>query len=221
MSRKIRIEEYVPAATFMMASFSRDRAELASRFSEFTTAYRDAFQTQLEQIKALEQTLKLSEKQKQITHELYLQTDALNKELNFLTFHFKRADLDPAVITAVKKDLRERNVEGACLKLVGLIQYVTEQQALLESKGMAAGFATTLENEKIQLEAKNAEQNVFMNNIAHLHAENRAQYTALYGYVSMIAEAGKIMYDGDVRESEYTIEHVLGRMRAGAMPKEV
>lgn len=211
----MRIEEYVPAATFMLASFSRDRAELVSRFSEFTTAYQDAFREKLEQIKSLEHALKLSEKQKQLTAELYLQGDALNRELNFLSFYFKRAALDPGIITAVKDDLRSRNIEGACLKLSALIQYVNAQQVLLTDKGMAVGFPAQLLAEQQALEAMNVQQHELMNTLSRLYAANRSAYQSLLEYVRVIAEAGKIMYDGDVREGEYTIDRIIGRMRAG------
>lgn len=216
MSRKIRIEEYVPAATFVLASFVRDRAELESRFSEFTTDFQAEFEQKLEEIKQLEQALKLTEKQKQLTQALYLQADELNRELNFLVYYFERAGLDAGIISPIKRKLTHRNIEGACFKLSGLIAYVTEQQVLLQEKGMDAGFLALLDAGKKGLEEKNAGQNAIRNALLQLHSGNRGEYEVLFDFMRTVAKAGKILYNGEVRHNEYTIEQVLGRLRGGA-----
>jgi hypothetical protein len=214
-SKKLRVEEYVPAATFLMASFVRDRVELSGRFSEFTVGYQSDFKTQLNKVKTLEQSLMLTEKQKMITTKLYLAVDGLNKELNFLSFYFNRAFLDTAILSKVKRDLVRHNVEGACLKLGGLIQYVTEQHVVLESKGMAVGLPAQLSVVKADLEAKNALQNELMDDKGQLFEDNSAEYKLLYGFVGTIIKAGKVMYDGMGKEDEYTMSKIIGRMRFG------
>jgi hypothetical protein len=64
-------------------------------------------------VSKLEQTLKLSEEQKGVTVSLYEASDVVNKEMNFLSFYFNRAKLDSSLVSAVKNDLKKRNVEGA------------------------------------------------------------------------------------------------------------
>lgn len=209
----LRMEEYVPTGTFLKTSFTRDRAELASRFAEFTTEFETNFDAQLSTVAKLEQTLKLTEEQKQVTVTLYEAADLLNKELNFLSFYFKRAGLDSSILTVVKRDLTARNIEGACFKLEGLMQYVVENETILVSKGMAVGFGDQLETDKKDLEAKNVLQNKVMNIKGQLHEDNANEYKKLYAYIATIAGAGKIMYAGSGKVDEYILSKVLSRMR--------
>lgn len=211
----LKVEEYVPAATFLKTSFVRDREELSSRFSEFTPDYLAGFETQLAKVTGLEQTLTLTEEQKGLTASLYEASSIVNKDLNFLSFYFERAGLDKAIVTAVKKDLTSRNVEGASLKLVGLIQFITEKSALLESKGMNAGFPAELDAARVNLTTKNELQNKVMDIKKQLYKDNKVEYDKLYEYISVIAKAGKIMYDGMSKKDEYTVTKLISRMRGG------
>lgn len=210
---KLRMEEYVPTGTFLKTSFTKDRAELATRFAEFTTEYEVAFIEQLTKVAKLEQTLKLTEKQKKVTETLYEKADLVNKEFNFLSFYFKRAGLDSSILTDVKNDLASKNIEGACFKMEGLMQYVADNKTVLVSKGMAAGFVATLETDVVDLSAKNELQTEVMNIKGQLHRDNASEYKKLYAYISTIAAAGKIMYDGAGKMDEYTLSKVLSRMR--------
>ena len=209
----LRMEEYVPAGTFLKASFVRDRVELATRFSEFSTEYLNAFEVQLTKVSDLEQTLVLTEEQKDITASLYRASDALNKELNFLSFYFERAALDPTIISAVKRDLNVKNIEGAVLKMKGITQYVISKKALLEEKGMSATFPDELNAVLADLKLKNELQNEVMNDKKQLHKDNKEEYDALYTFISVIAKAGKIMYNGLSKKDEYTVTKITSRMR--------
>lgn len=209
----LRMEEYVPTGTFLKTSFTRDRADLATRFAEFTMEYEANFDAQLTKVGKLEQSLKLTEEQKQVTESLHDASDLVNKELNFLSFYFKRAKLDSSILTAVKQDLNTRNIEGACFKLEGLIQYVVENETVLISKGMAVGFGATLSTNKEDLLAKNVLQNKIMDVKGQLYEDNAGEYKKLYAYISTIAGAGKIMYASVGKVDEYTLSKVLSRMR--------
>ena len=209
----MRLEEYVPTGTFLKNSFTKDRAELVTQFAEFTSEYEAAFIAQLTKVAKLEQTLKLTEKQKKVTEALYKKADLVNKEFNFLSFYFKRANLDSSILTDVKNDLDSKNIEGACFKMEGLMQYVAENKTVSVSIGMAAGFVATLETDVEDLSAKNELQNDVMNIKGQLHRDNASEYKKLYAYISTIAAAGKIMYDGDGKAGEYTLSKLLSRMR--------
>jgi hypothetical protein len=211
----LRMEEYVPTGAFLKTSFERDRVELATRFSEFTAAYLADFEAQLTKVEKLEQTLTLTEEQKSITASLYVASNVLNKDLNFLSFYFERADLDTTIITAVKKDLLNRNIEGAALKMEAVIQYVVSKKALLESKGMSTTFPDELTTAKVALASKNELQNSVMNIKKQLHKDNKVEYEKLYAFVSLISKAGKIMYDGLSKRDEYTVAKLIARMRGG------
>ncbi|WP_296151578.1 hypothetical protein [uncultured Flavobacterium sp.] len=47
-----------------------------------------------------------------------------------------------------------------------------------------------------------------------LAEDNSAVYKALYKYISTIAQAGKIIYDGKGKRDEYIISKLVSRMRS-------
>jgi len=213
MSTKLRIEEYLPTGSFLKTSFSRDRAELEEDFSEFTPEYEAAFETQLQTVAKLEDLLVLTDEQKAVTKSLYLATAAVNKELNILAFHFKRAKLDTKPLTEVKKELTKANAEGAHLKLKAIIQFIDSKKDLLESKGMKAGYTDQLTVKNKELLDKNILQNKLMDNRGQLSEDNAKVYKELFKYISTIAEAGKIIYAGQGKRDEYVISKIVSRLR--------
>ena len=215
MNNNLRIQEYFPGGSFLRTSFQKDRVALAVRFPEFSIEYLSDFSAKLDEVKALEQSVVLTEDQKASTVELYAAAAELNRELNFLSFYFKRANLDSAIVSAVKKDLRKSNIEGATDKLEGVIQYITAKHDALTSKGMAADFPAELADTRDKLNNKNGLQNEKLDALKMLHKNNKAVYKDLLRYISTISEAGKIMYKGDVKADEYTISKLIGRMRSG------
>ena len=220
MSTKLRIEEYLPTGLFLETSFSRDRAELEANFSEFTPGYLADFQNQLAIVSRLEDSLVLTQEQKGVTQSLYIAKDAMNKELNILSFHFKSAKLDTKIITKVKKDLGTGNVEGANLKLKAIIQMIDSKTEDLESKGMKAGYSSGLATRNKELLDKNVLQNKLIDARGQLAEDNRSVYKALYKYISTIAQAGKIIYDGKGKRDEYVISKLVSRMRSQGGTKE-
>lgn len=212
--RKLLVEEYVPAGRFLINSFTRDRAELAGRFAEFTPAYLTAYSNKIDEVKTLEKTIVLTKAQQQATIDLYTVANTLNNDLNFVSFYFKRAKLDTKMITKLKADLNKRNIEGACEKIIGVQQYIVANRAALESKGMAAGFPAALLVTKATLETKNELQNTVRNQRKTLYDNNKLVYDALYDYIKTVANAGKIMYKGKTKVVEYTISKIIARLRS-------
>jgi hypothetical protein len=212
--RKLLIEEFVPAGRFLFNSFTRDRAELAGRFTEFTPAFLTAYSNKIEEVKALEKTIVLTKAQKQATIDLYATASTLNNDLNFVSFYFKRAQLDTKMITKLKADLAKRNIEGACEKITGVEQYIVANHLALESKGMAVGFPAALLVTKATLETKNELQNTVRNQKKTLYDNNTLVYDALYEYIITVANAGKIMYKGKTKVVEYTLSKIIARLRS-------
>lgn len=215
MNNNFRIEEYYQGGSFLAKSFELDRLALAVRFPEFTAAYLTQFKAKLTQVKTLEQSVTLTEEQKASTAELYAAAGLLNTELNFLSFYFKRANLDSVIVSAVKKDLAKSNIEGATDKLEGLIQFINSKKAILVTKGMTVNFPTELAATRDALVVKNGLQNEKLNALKSLHTINKVVYKELFAYISTISEAGKIMYKGTTKASEYTISKLISRMRSG------
>ena len=208
-------EEYLPGALFLKTSFKRDREELFTRFSEYTPEYLVGFETQITKVKEIQQTLVLTEEQKKATVNLYLRANLVNGEFNFLVRYFKKCDFDTKILSQVKRNLNTHNIEGATNKINAVIQFIDANNAALVAKGLAADFTDTLAADRDYLEQQNVLQNQVKNQISVLYNANKVEYDALYGYVSEIANDGKIMYKGTPKEKEYTITRIIERMRSG------
>lgn len=214
-NRRFTLEEYLPGGRFLLKSFRRDRVALAKRFRQFTAVYEDDFERQLDRLDTLESRFVKSNESKDVTSQLYLATNATTKELKFLAFYVKKAKLDVKVLSGVRKDLRNGNVEGASKKLEDVVQYVTKNNVALEAKGLPEEYATVLTDQKATLSKLNELQNEFLNARIKLTEVNKAEYAAAYAFISEIAEAGKIYFEGKKEEDEYTISKLISRMRSG------
>jgi len=214
MGFSIRTEEYAPLGDFLMKSFIRDQAGIEIRFSKLNASYLDAFRNQLEVVKGLEGTLKLTEDQKRATAELYAEADVVNKDLNFLSSYFRDAGLPTEAITQLKKSLTKSNIEGALLEMNEVKQYVEAHQGALEAEGMSAGYPAELESHRVSMAVKNTLQNTVLNARKQLVDANKGDYKKLYTFIKTVAEKGKLVFKGTVIEDEYSITKLIGRMRA-------
>jgi len=214
MGFSVRSEEYAPLGDFLRVSFVRDQAAIEVRFKKLDATYLAAFDGQLEVVKKLEGTLKLTEDQKKATAELYAEADVVNKDLNFLSSYFKDAGLPTGAISSLKKSLKSGNIEGALLEMKDLRQYVVANQAALVDEGMDAGYELELKGHIDSMEALNTLQNSVLNARKQLVDANLTDYKKLYEFISTIAEKGKLVFKGTVVEDEYNITKLVGRMRA-------
>jgi hypothetical protein len=214
-SLRLKVEEYSPIAGFLKDSFAVDRPALSVRFAKFTPQFEADFNAQRLVVKDLDSTLVLTEEQKGVTNLLYNKADEVNAELNFLSYYFREAGLDTKIITKTKSNLVSRNIEGACLKIKDIIQYIAANQSNLESKGMATNYPADLATDRLFLESKNEVQNTVKNAVKDLYNANRTAYDDLYSYISTICDAGKIMYKGQIKADQYTISKLQQRMKSG------
>jgi hypothetical protein len=161
-------EEYLPGALFIKTSFVRDRAELVTRFAEYTPEYVVGFEDQIATVKHIQGALVLTEEQKKATVNLYMRANSVNFEFNFLSSYFKKCSLDTKILSQVKKDLTTHNIEGATAKIATVIQLIEVNAAALISKGMAANFTETLAADSDYLEQMNVLQNEVKNKVSDL-----------------------------------------------------
>ena len=215
MSIRIRKEEYTTLADFILPVFVRDQAVFVARFPKFDDVFLTGFTTKLTFVKTLESGMVLTESQKEATKNLYIEADRLNGELNFLSGYFKDASLNTGIITDLKNNLFNHNIEGAVLQIEGLKQYVVAHQPALEAEGMAHDFPVDLDHFKVNLSAMNTVQNDIMRSHRALTDANNTHYEALYDYVAKIADKGKLLFKGTVTENEYSISKTLKKMRGG------
>ncbi len=213
MSTRIRKEEYTTLGDFILPSFTRDQATIEASFPKFNAAFLEAFTAKLNYVKELEASLVLSDEQKVATKKLYDIASGLNTELTKLNSYIKDAGLNNNAVTALKKDLFNRNIEGAILKLEALKQYIITHKVRLSAEGLPDGFGDTLSHYKIKLELQNGMQNEYMNRLKQLTETNAVHYAELYSYISKIAAKGKLLFKNTVVQNEYTISKNISRMR--------
>ena len=214
MNSNVKHEEVTPLGDFVLTSYARDFDAIKSKFSILDGAFKDGFVAKLAFVKELESGLVLTEEQKGVTASLYAEAERLNGELNFLSTYFADADLNSGIVTAVKNDLFNGNIEGAILKLEGLKQFVTTHQVVLVKQGMDAGFATVLGDYKVSMTTKNNTQNEIINNRKKLTDANASDYAELLKMIKQITNKGKLVFKGTVYQDEYTVSKVVQRMRA-------
>jgi hypothetical protein len=217
MNANVRVEEVTAYGDFVLTSYARDFEIIRSRFTKLDTTFRDAFIAKLDFVKGLESSLVLTEGQKGVTASLYEEAKRLNEDLNFLSAYFKDASLNAAIVTALKNDLFNGNIEGAILKIEGVKQFVIANQTALVAEGMDAGFAATLTAYKVSLITKNSTQNELINNRKKLTEANQGHYEELLKMIRKIVRNGKLVFKGTVTQDEYTSVKVIQRMRAAKL----
>lgn len=214
MNTNVKNEEYVPLGKFIMVSYERDQAEIQGKFPKLDVPFMEAFKSQLALVKDLENSLVLTTTQRKVTAELYKEAAAFNKEVNYLSSYFKGAGLPTKVVTKMKEMLSSDNIEGALQELVGVRQLLLANETALVAEGMPADYSAKMDATYTSMSDKNVMQNEIMNDRKTLVRNNKAEYEALYTYISTVAEKGKLVFDGTGFEDEYTITKIIKRMRA-------
>ena len=217
MKTQLRREEYTALGDFMLPSFVRDQATIVAMFPKFDTAFLTAFTTKLDFVKQLERSVVKTEEQKKVTISLYEDSTALNLELTVLSNYAADAGVNTTPISALKNDLRNRNIEGAIEKIAGVKQYVIQNQPELEAEGMNASFITRLDDYSSKISTKNALQNEYMNSLKQLTENNGKQYDELYSFMVKIANKGKLVFKDNVIKDEYSIRKNISRMRVAKL----
>ena len=220
MDGNVRHEEVTVLGDFLLTSYTRDLDAIKSKFPKLGETFRDGFIAKLNFVKTLESSLILSEDKKGVTASLYNEADRLDKELNFLSSYFKDAGLNTAIISAVKADLHNANIEGAILKLEGLCQFVAIHVSELTAEGMASDYATVLGDYKVSLTKKNKDQNDLLNARKQLTNANVAHYKELLQLIRKITNKGTLVFKNTVIEDEYVFKKVLQRMRVAKRKAE-
>jgi len=220
MNANVKIEEVAPYGDFVLTSYTRDFDAIKAKFPKMDNAFKDGFVAKLDFVKELESSLVLTESQKAVTESLYAEAKRLNTDLNFLSAYFADASLNTAIVTGLKNDLLNRNIEGAILKIESVKQFVASNQAALIAQGMDANFADVLTDYKVSLTQKNNEQNELFNNRKQLTDANQMHYDELLKMIKKIVRNGKLVFKGSVTQDEYTTGKIVQRMRAAKKKAE-
>jgi hypothetical protein len=202
-------EEYVPIADALLVSITRDLDIFESENHLFNSDYLSAMQTKTDEVRAKESGDAILVKQKQTTQELYILGNDLNKPMKLLNLVFAKAGLKTSLASDVLKKIRKRNFEGALQTLKSLKEVVTENSDLLISKGMKANTITMLENSFSTITSKSNEQTGYQQQRKAFTSANKGLYKELYVYISEVAKLGKIIFQGEQKASEYTIDNLI------------
>jgi hypothetical protein len=202
-------EEYVPISDALLISLTRDLDFFEIENHLFNSDYLSAMQTKTDEVRAKENGDAILIKQKQTTQELYILGNELNKPMKLLNLVFAKADLKTSLASDVLKKIRKRNFEGTLQTLKSLKEVVIENSDLLISKGMKANTVTMLENSFSTITSKSNEQTGYQQQRKAFTSANKGLYKELYVYISEVAKLGKIIFQGEQKASEYTIDDLI------------
>jgi len=219
--KNFRNEEISVIAGMIRDSFARDRAD----FEAFSPKYSEPFLTGLnEKIIAVETrtgTKVFLAQQKALTTKLYEDIDSLRPKLTRLegylylakgTMNVAEADFG---ISAVRKKLGVKDVEGLLDKLTHTLQLIDTNTAALEAVGFTAEAKTELENLKQLIQTTNLEQNLKMDEKEAGVQSNDGLLTELMEIVTEIMDIGKRLYkyDNVEKTGDYTATTLKTRIR--------
>jgi hypothetical protein len=210
----IKIEEYAPLGDIILFNYTRDLPTIVTRYPKLNEAYKASFAAKLETIKTQEKNLVITKQKKAITTSLYYEADELVEELIFVKDYIEDAGLDNSIVTALIRDLRSRNIEGACDKIETLKQYIQANQAPILEEGMAPAFPSTLESHKTSLAQKNKDQKTTSDSGIIVTGNNNSNYTDLYNDIINIADKAKKVFKNTPFEDQYVISKILQSMRS-------
>ena len=212
-------EEYVPIADALLVSLTRDLDFFESENHLLNSDYLSAMQTKTDEVRAKESGDAILVKQKQTTQELYILGNELNKPMKLLNLVFAKAGLETSLASDVLKKIRKRNFEGALQTLKSLKEVVIENSALLISNGMKANTITMLENSFSAITSKSNEQTGYQQQRKMFTSTNKMLYKELYVYISEVAKLGKIIFQGEQKYSEYTIDNLIALVNSSQKKK--
>ena len=187
--KKLKQENYVTIADFMVASLERDLADFTAIYKTINKDYLSGFKNAIAQVREFSSTTFSRVEQKQTTQSLYKKADELSHKITLLKSYAKR--------------------EGATKELREVLPYI--QNIATELADMPDDFLSTITPTVAEMEALNTKQNVLINKNKLNTADKKPLYSNLYKYISEVAEAGKIVYNGNTKKDEYIISKILNR----------
>ena len=215
-SSKIRQAEYPVVGLAMKESFTRDQAEFLAYYKSMDEAFLSGFDAAIADVQNVHLNTTGMPEQKEASAKVYELQDSLYQRALFLKDYVTYAGLDAALITAAVKALRRTDTEAAVQAIRQAVSYYTPMAAQLTD--MPEGFAETFIADATELERLNIEQNTAMNFRKNLTDENRGKYDALDAFISKVSNAGKRIFKGTSKANEYTLSHLLSRIRAPQRP---
>lgn len=214
----LRKENYTALAEFMAVSFERDLAEFTSHFKTMDSDYLAKFKEAISEAKKVVSSTKSKLQQKETTKMLYEKAEELKNNLLFLKKYADNSGLETSMLSKIGNYLRNKNIEGAVISIREAMPYFMENKSKIMD--MPEGFLDKIEPIVDTLESLNVQQNTLMNQSKQATNDGKSAYDNLYGYISQIADIGKLIYKNSHKKDEYTITKLLTRMNVADKKKE-
>lgn len=215
-SFRIRQAEYPVVGLAMKESFTRDQAEFLAYYKSMDETFLSGFDAAITDVRNVHLNTTGLPEQKEASAKVYELQESLYRKALFLKDYVSDAGLDTTLITATVKALRRTDTEAAVKAIRQAVAYYTPLADKLTD--MPEGFAEAFITDAGMLEQLNIEQNTAMNFRVNLTDENRAKYDALDAYIRKVSNAGKRIFKGTPKASEYTVSHLLTRIRVAPRP---
>lgn len=180
----------------------------------FNAGYLASMQNKTNELRAKETGDAVLAQQKLATQELYRLENELNKPMKLLNLVFDKAGVKTSLASDVLKKVKKRNFAGVLQSLKSLKEIVISQSALLTTNGMKADIETTLQNAFDTITTKSNEQTDFQQQRKAFTSANKGLYKELYIYISEVARLGKIIFQGEQKASEYTLDNLIAMVNS-------
>ncbi|WP_027381218.1 hypothetical protein [Chryseobacterium daeguense] len=212
-------EEYVPIADALLTSLARDLNLFEAENHLYNASFLAAMQNKTNELRAKETGDALLTRQKKTTQELYTLGNDLTKPMKLLNVVFDKAGIKNSLPSDILKKVKKRNFEGVLLNLKALKEIVSSQATLLTSCGMKPNTETVLQNSFDTITAKSNEQSSYQQQRKAFTSTNKGLYKELYVYISEVARLGKIIFQGEQKASEYTIDSLIAMVNSSKKSK--
>ena len=192
----LKNEEMPVVGSFLLKSFETDMAHFQAYSPDFNPAYKAAYQAKLLEVDNIVNPRKILAELKKITDILYTDAENLRNHLQLLEGYVKRAE-DLTImpkdfgITALRKNLSRKNIEGVIEDLKVLFQNIDDNLPALQAKGFTNQAYDKLKALRDNIKLQNQKQNEKISQKQSLVDENIETLNQLWDMMSNIMDAGK------------------------------
>lgn len=214
MNYRLRNDEVVTGATFLLNDLQQDRKAIEEIFSEINVEYQEDFVAQITTVKKLDSKYAKNKQQTEASQKLYNFSGKVNTQMNALSLKCKRAGVDTSLISTIKKKLHTLDIEGAYDDITDLSKTVKDKIEVLMPKGVKENYPETLLEDAEMLLQLNSEQNMLISQNEKLTEANQKEYNKLRDMITYIMSAGKITFSEQKKRKNYTMSYLVERMRS-------
>lgn len=216
-----RINELLPLARLLRASYQRDRADFVDLLPEdYKPKFLADYDTAMQNVeKAVRSSVAVAQRGA-ITARIEALLEALPQLLNRLEARLRRAEnLTVAAkkfgIEPVRRDRNNREHEGLADSLKTLLQNIKANKAALLAKGQKQEEIDQLQELYDNLVADSTAQGSSLSDQRLLTADNAKLFRALYQPMKQLMDDGKSLYKttDKARLKDYTLRKVLQQVR--------